>query len=198
MTKQQVNWRRAEFVLTLCGFLGFITLVVQIKTLWGNLPAHPLLIHVPVILIPVTVLAVFVCLAKPAILERHGILICAVAIIAMSSTFLAMQAGAALRGALQLQGRPAQLIAEHAAAADVLAIAFTLLTASLILTFASQRISEGMPTGLALVDDLLGSKTVYTLLRVVLLVLALVSAFYVFRVGDLGAQAVWAGRLQGA
>ena len=33
-------------------------------------------------------------------------------------------------------------------------------------------------------------------LRIVLLVFALVSVYMVYRVGDLGAKAVWAGRLQ--
>jgi len=35
-------------------------------------------------------------------------------------------------------------------------------------------------------------------LRILLVVLALVSAYMVFKVGDLGAKAVWAGRLQHA
>lgn len=185
-------------MLTLCGFLGFITLLVRVKTLWGGLPAHPLFIHVPVVLIPISVLAALACAARPALLERYGVLICAVAIIAMSSIFLAMQAGGALNGALHLQGRAAQLISEHSAAATVLALVFTALTAVLILTFAAHRIGGGSPTGLELVDSILGSEALYTLLRVVLVILALVAAFYVFRVGDLGAKAVWAGRLQAA
>lgn len=198
MTGQRVDWRRAEFVLTLCGFLGFITLLIRVKTLWGGLPAHPLFIHVPVVLIPISVLAALGCAARPALLERYGVLICAVAIIAMSSIFLAMQAGGALNGALHLQGKAAQLISEHSAAATVLAIIFTALTAVLILTFAAHRITGGAPTGLKLVDAILGSERVYTLLRMVLVILALAAAFYVFRVGDLGAKAVWEGRLQAA
>jgi hypothetical protein len=35
-------------------------------------------------------------------------------------------------------------------------------------------------------------------LRVLLVVLALAAAFWVFRVGDLGAKAVWQGRIQAA
>jgi uncharacterized membrane protein len=195
---RNVDWRRAEFVLTLCGLLAFIGLLIRVKQLWGGLPAHPLFVHVPVVLIPVTVLAALVCLAKPKLLDRYGILICSVAIVAMASIFLAMQAGGALSGALHLQGLAAHLISEHSAAAKVLAICFTLLTAALILTFASHRISTGMPTGLTFADNILASKAIYTLLRVVVLVLALVAAFYIYRVGDLGAQAVWDGRLHAA
>lgn len=198
MTQQQIDWRRAEFVLTLCGFIGFVTLLIRVRTIWAGLPAHPLFVHVPVVLIPISVLAALVCAARPALLERYGVLACAVAIIAMSSTFLAMQAGGALSGALHLHGEAAQLISEHSAAADVLAIDFTAVTAVLILTFAAHRITGGAPTGLGIADSILGSEAVYTMLRVALVILALVAAFYVYRVGDLGAKAVWEGRLQAA
>ncbi|MGO9905673.1 MAG: hypothetical protein ACLPY3_08145, partial [Solirubrobacteraceae bacterium] len=78
----------------------------------------------------------------------------------------------------------------------ILAVVFVLFTAALILTFAAQRISGGMPTGLAIADRLLSPRISVVALRVLLLVLALVSAYMVFKVGDLGAKAVWAGRLQ--
>src|ERR1700678_4032326 len=105
-----VDWRRAEFVLTLSAFLGFLTLPIRITTIFGGLPAHPLFIHVPVILIPLSVLGALACAARPAWLDRYGILLSATAIVAMSSIFLAMQAGAALEGALDLQGPVADLI----------------------------------------------------------------------------------------
>lgn len=193
-----VDWRRAEFVLTALGFLGFITVGIKLRTIYAGLPAHPLFIHVPVVLIPVSVIGALVCVARPELLERHGIALCLCAIVAMSSTFLAMQAGSALLPALHLVGYRARLISQHEQAAHILAVAFTLLTACLILAFSAQRISGGMPTGLGIADELLGSRTIYLLLRVALVVLALVSAYYVYRVGDLGAKAVWAGRLHAA
>ena len=50
----RVDWRRAEFVLTLLAFLGFLTLPIRITTIYGGCPAHPLFVHVPVVLIPST------------------------------------------------------------------------------------------------------------------------------------------------
>lgn len=194
--RRGVEWRRAEFVLVLLGFLGFLTLPVRIKTIYDGLPAHPLFIHVPVVLIPVSVLGAIACVARPAWLRRYGVPLSVTAIVAMSSTFLAMQAGAALRGALNLQGTAASLIQRHSHAAHMLAVVFVLFTAVLILTFAAQRISGGMPTGLAIADRLLSPRISVVALRVVLVVLALVSAYMVFKVGDLGAKAVWAGKLQ--
>jgi uncharacterized membrane protein len=197
--RPSVDWRRAEFILTLFGFLGFVTVAIRITTVYDGLPAHPLIIHVPVVLIPLSIFGAFACLLRPAWFVRYGILLCSVAIVAMSSIFLAMQAGSALRGLLQLHGRAAALINQHSQAANVLAIVFIGFTAILILTFAATRISGEMgPTGLSIVDGILSARSVLIVLRVLLVVLALAAAFFVFRVGDLGAKAVWQQRVQAA
>jgi hypothetical protein len=193
-----VDWRRAEFVLTLLAFVGFITLPIRITTIYSGLPAHPLFIHVPVVLIPLSVLGALACVARPSWFSRYGILLCLTAIVGMSSIFLAMQAGAALEGALNLQGPAAALIHRHSHAAHLLAYVFIVFTATLILTFSAHRISGGRPTGLSLADRVLGSRTAYHALRVGLVVLALVSTYLVYKVGDLGAKAVWEGRIQAA
>ena len=193
-----VDWRRAEFVLTVLGILGFITLPIRITTIYDGLPAHPLFVHVPVVLIPCTIVAAIVFVIKPPWLSRYGIALAVVSIVAMSSIFLTMQAGAALRRALNLQGQAAQLISEHSQAAHILAIVYVVFTATLIVTFAAQRISSGMPTGLGIVDGPLSSPSVFAGLRVVLVLLSLGAGYMCFRTGDLGAKAVWAGRLQAA
>jgi len=193
-----VDWRRAEFVLTLLAFVGFITLPIRITTIYSGLPAHPLFVHVPVILIPSTIVAAIVFMAKPAWLARYGIALALVSIAAMSSVFLTMQAGAALRGELNLQGRAATLISEHSQAAHILAIVYVVFTATLILTFAAQRISGGMPTGLGLLDGLLSPRPMFNALRVVLVLLSIGAGYMTFRTGDLGAKAVWEGRVQAA
>ncbi len=195
MTRRGVDWRRAEFILTGLAFLGFITIGIKLKTIPGGLPAHPLIIHVPVVLIPLSVLGALACIARPQWFDRYGILLCLCSIVAMSAIFLAMQAGAALESAIQLNPTQTQLIHEHSHAAHILAIGFVLFTACLILTFSAHRISGGMPTGLGIADTILGERTVYLALRVGLVVLALFAAYYVYRVGDLGAKAVWAGRI---
>jgi hypothetical protein len=68
-----VDWRRAEFVLTLLAFLGFLTLPIRITTIYSGLPAHPLFVHAPVVLIPITIVAAIVFVIKPAWLSRYGI-----------------------------------------------------------------------------------------------------------------------------
>jgi uncharacterized membrane protein len=193
-----VDWRRAEFVLTLLGLLGFLTLPVRITTIYDGLPAHPLFVHVPVVLIPTTIVAAVVFVLKREWFARYGIALAVVSVVAMSSVFLTMQAGAALRGELNLHGEAAKLISEHSHAAHILAIVYVLFTATLIVTFAAQRISGGMPTGLGIVDDVLSSKPLFAALRVALVLLAVVAGYMCFRTGDLGAKAVWQGRIQAA
>lgn len=83
-----VDWRRAEFVLTALGVLGFITLPIRITTIYGGLPAHPLFVHAPVVLIPVTILAAIVCMARVKWFARHGIALAVISIGAMSSIFI--------------------------------------------------------------------------------------------------------------
>src|SRR6201995_4419846 len=167
-TRAGVDWRRAEFVLVGLGFLGFITLPIRVTTIYGGLPAHPLFVHVPVILIPVTVLAVLVCMIKLDWFSRYGIALAVASIAAMSSIFLTMQAGAALEGALHLQGRAAHLISEHSQAAHYLAFIYVAFTAIVIITFGAQRISGGRPTGLAVLDRTLAPRGVFTGLRLLL------------------------------
>jgi uncharacterized membrane protein len=193
-----IDWRRAEFVLTLLAFAGFLTLPIRITTIYSGLPAHPLFVHVPVVLIPTTVVAAVVFVFKREWFARYGIALAVVSIVAMSSIFLTMQAGAALRGELNLQGQAAKLISEHSHAAHILAIVYVVFTATLIVTFAAQRISSGMPTGLGIMDGLLSSKSMYAALRVVLVLLSIGAGYMCFRTGDLGAKAVWQGRLQTA
>ncbi len=191
-----VDWRRAEFVLTLLAFLGFVTLPIRITTIYSGLPAHPLFVHVPVVLIPTTVVAAVVFVLEREWFSRYGIALCVVSIVAMSSIFLTMQAGAALRGELHLRGQAAQLISEHSQAAHILAYVYVLFTATLIVTFAARRISGGMPTGLGIVDRPLSSRSMFAALRVVLVLVAIGAGYMVFRTGDLGAKAVWQGRIQ--
>ena len=193
-----VDWRRAEFVLTLLAFVGFLTLPIRITTIYDGLPAHPLIIHVPVVLIPLSVLGALACIARPKWFDRYGILLCLCAIVAMSSIFLAMQAGAALSSALHLQGQASRLISDHSRFAHYLAFAFVAFTAVLILSFAAHRISGGMTTGLGVADRILGLRANYLVLKIALGALALLCAFLVFKVGDLGAKAVWEGKLQAA
>jgi hypothetical protein len=189
---------RAEYVLAALAVLSLALVPIHITTIYSGLPAHPLFVHVPVILIPVTVVTALVFMVKAEWLSRYGIALALASIVAMSSVFLTMQAGAALRGELQLQGRAATLISEHSQAAHILAIVYVVFTAILIVTFAARRISGGRPTGLSVVDRPLSSPMIFGALRIALVLIAIGAGYMTFRTGDLGAKAVWQGRVQSA
>ncbi len=199
------DWRRAEFVLTLAAFLCFVLIPVHLTTIYSGLPAHALFLHVPVMLIPIAAIGAIACVARPAWLHRYGIVLCALAVIAMGSLFLTMGAGSALRDALHLGGGPgaagansaASLVERHSHAADTLRLLTIVFTAVLIVAFAAHRIAGGMPTGARVVDRLLAPAPTVLSLRVLLVVVAIGCGYFVFKTGDLGAKAVWAGRLHG-
>lgn len=189
----KVDWRRAEFVLTALGFLGFFTLPIRITTIYSGLPAHPLFLHIPVMLVPITALCAIACVIRPQWFPRYGIALSVVSIVAMSSIFLTMRAGSALEQRLGLNGDP--LIQTHSHDAKILAVLYVAFTAITIITFASHRISGGMPTGLGVVDRLLSPALTVIALRVLLVLLALGSVYMCFKTGDAGAKAVWQSRL---
>src|ERR1700761_4149017 len=115
--RARIDWGRAEFRLVFLGFLGFITLPITISSLYGGLPAHPLLLHVPVMLIPITAVSAIVLAVRPGWLKHYGIPLAVVSVLTMSSIFLTMHAGSALESALHLRGERAHLISEHSQAA---------------------------------------------------------------------------------
>jgi hypothetical protein len=197
--RDAVDWRRAEFVLAGLAILSFALIPLHILKAYEGLPAHPLFIHVPVILIPLSVLGSLTLVIKRGWWERYGVLLASVAVVAMASVFLAMGAGEALRTALHLSGSfgPAALIARHASAADKLRITYIVFTAVVLLALAAHRIAAGKPTGLVALDKTLGTPSAVLVLRVALVLLAIGNAYMVWKVGDLGAKAVWENRLSG-
>ena len=194
----RVDWRRAELVLLGVAVISLVTLLININTISTNLPAHPLFVHVPVIFIPLSVLGALAVTARPQWFDRYGILLCLCSIIGMSSVFLAENAGGDLQRDLHLTGAAAALINQHAGAANTLAILFAGFTLFMLFNFAAHRIGGGRPTGLGFADAALGGAGARIALKVILVVLALVCAYYVYRTGDLGAKAAWQQRLQAA
>ena len=191
-------------VLGILGVLTFALIPIKIDTIYGGLPAHPLFLHVPVILIPVAGAAALALAARPAWFARHGAWITLVAVIALGALNLTMGAGKALRDDLALPtvgfggaGGPGALIARHEHAADLLRIFTILFTAVLIVALAVYRADSGITSVDRLLARLRDSRASTVALRAALTVLALLCLYFVFHTGDLGAKAVWQGRIHG-
>jgi hypothetical protein len=196
---------RAEVVLSVLGVLTFVLIPIRINTIYSGLPAHPLFLHVPVVLIPVAAVGALVLAARPRLFGRHGTWLAALTVVALAGTNLTMGAGSALRDDLGFghgartpvlagANSTAALIASHSHAASNLRLLLILFTAVLIVALLGHRIAGGMRTGRGLDGPLSRSGTL-TALRLALVVLALACGFFVFRTGDLGAKAAWQGRL---
>lgn len=196
------GWLSPQVLLGIGGLLTFVLAGVSINTLWGGLPAHPLFMHVPVVLIPVVALGTLVIVYRQRWFERHSLWLCATAVVALGSLNLTMNAGDALRADLGLDvgyGPVASLVARHAHAASLLRVCMIAFTAALIVAVAIDRHLRHRRTGIAWIDALVGFALAIVrdqrVVRVALALLALGCLYLVFLTGDLGARAVWAGKL---
>ncbi len=147
-----------ELALGVAGLLTFVLVPVQINTVYEGLPAHPLFLHVPVILIPLAALGGLVLAARPRLFERHGIWMCALVIVALASINLTMGAGNQLRTDLGLNGggsQVADLVARHAHAASILRVLLVLFTAVFIIAVTLYRHGDGKRSGIGLIDAIL-------------------------------------------
>jgi hypothetical protein len=188
-----------EWALAVLALLTFALIPIQINTIYSGLPAHPLFLHVPVILIPVAGIGALVLAAWPRLFARHGVWIGFVAVVALGATNLTIGAGEQLRNDLNLQGPG--VIAQHASAADTLRILMIAFTAFLLIAVAAFRTPGPRVTGVGPIDGALtairSSAALGAALRLLVAVLAVASLYYVFHTGDLGAKAVWQHRLGG-
>jgi hypothetical protein len=186
-----------EWTLAVLAVLTFLLIPIQINTLYSGLPAHPLFLHVPVILIPLAVIGALVLAAWPRLFARHGIWVGAMTVVALGSTNLTMGAGEQLRR--ELGGEDASIIQQHADAAGKLRFAMILFTAVLLVAVAVYRTAGPRVSGVGFVDGALSAirsrVALGAALRVLVVVLAILAGFFVFRTGDLGAKAVWQHRV---
>ncbi len=197
--------RSPLLVLGILGVLTFALIPVKINTIYSGLPAHPLFLHVPVILIPVAALAALALAARPSWWARHGVWVTLVAVVALGSLNLTMAAGKALKQDLGVPlagfGGPAGgggdglLIARHEHAADLLRIVTILFTAVLIVSLAVYRAQSGIAPLDGILARLRDTAAATIALRAAMAVLAVLCLYFVFHTGDLGAKAAWQGRI---
>ncbi len=148
----------------------------------NGLPVHVLVVHAAVVFVPLLALGAVVYALVPRWRSRVGWAVVLLGLAAPVVTFVATKSGEKLEGRLLQQGvsgRGAEIISDHAGYGDLtLYFALALGVVSLIMVFMTSR-GRSLPR----VADI-G-------LAVVMVVLAALSGYYVFRTGDSGATAVW-------
>ena len=164
----------------------FALLGVEIDQAFG-LPAHPLFLHVPVILVPVLVLATIAVVVKPAWRERYGLAWGTLAVAALAGTVLAAGAGDAF---LEERRFVPNVLHEHQEAGETLRLLMFIFVALVLLTVVRDwRARRGSP---------IGSHAVGVGLSVVVLAVAAASGFFVARAGHLGSKSTWGEESQEA
>ena len=149
-----------------------------------GLPLHPLLIHTAVLGVPVTLLlALLFAFPRTRNWARWPLAVAAVG--SVVAVFLARESGEALASVVVTPDSPiAPLIMKHAALAGQLQGLSALLAVLAVVSAVVVGRVGGTP-------EHRGSRSRDAALLALLVVVAAVTSFWVYRVGDLGAHAVW-------
>lgn len=163
-----MDLRTQKIVIAVAAVLSLVLWPVQISSAFG-LPAHPLLLHVPVVFVPILGIATLVASAKPRL---FGPPLAAFAVITLAATLLTVGAGEAfLETKPRLEGNP--MMKDHEGAGETVRFCMVFLTAALI--------------GLLYVKH----RAAATTLKVLAVLFALSAAGFTVRAGHLGAKLVW-------
>ncbi|MFE6687476.1 DUF2231 domain-containing protein [Streptomyces sp. NPDC057743] len=158
-------------------------------TLINGIPAHVLFVHLVVVLVPLTALAVVVCASRPGLARRFGLALPVLAMVSLISVPITTHAGEWLKH--HVDSDP--LVREHAELGDgLLPWAAGLFVLAAALWWMHRRTGEAPSTEA-------GGRRSATrapgALRVVAIALALVvgagAVVQTYRIGDSGAQAAW-------
>jgi hypothetical protein len=174
--------RRPEAIVAVAAVVSLALWPVQVDRAFG-LPAHPLIIHVPVVFIPILGLAVLAVLFNVRWFERYGVLLAAFSVVSLAATLLAVGAGEAFREDREDRfavGDPT--LHDHADAGITVRLTMVILTALLVgLLFARRAPNAARIT-----------------LRVLAVLFALTAIVMVIRTGHLGSKLAWDERDGGA
>lgn len=144
----------------------------------NGLPLHPLAVHATVLLIPLAgLIGVLFAIPRTRAWSRLPLLF--VSLSAVASTYVSKQSGEKFEESkgLGLGGPSAALVDQHAELADLLFIIVLIFAAVVVVTFVLTRgeVSRALVNGLS----------------VLLVIGAIALAFQTYRVGEIGARAVW-------
>jgi hypothetical protein len=172
------------------GVLGALCLAlipVEIHRAFG-LPAHPLILHVPVILVPILGLILLVAAARPALFQRYALAIGGLTVVTLASTILTVGAGKAFRTD-RANFTEGHRLSEHAQSGETLRLVMVLLGAVVLFAVLLSQAHEGSRLGF--LSGVAASPGVRVALRALFVIGAVAAIFFVIRTGHLGAQLTW-------
>jgi uncharacterized membrane protein len=157
----------------------------------GGLPAHPLLVHIPVVLIPLAAIATVVMALRPKVLHTFGPTVAVLAGVGFVGALLAANAGESLEDSRRAAGETiSAALHDHAEQGDtvqvIAGIFFVLVLAWVLFNRWSTKVGAERATAAVRKPKVVG------IVLAVLVVLAGVGASYSVTVtGHSGAKSVW-------
>ena len=160
----------------------------------GGLPAHPLLVHIPVVLIPLAALGALAIAVRPRWMRSFGWLVAGVAGVGFAGAIFASQSGEAYKETLEAAGRTINsTLEDHAemgdAAQGFAAVFFALVVVWVLFAWWRRHCGEEKVT--AAVKK---PKLIAILLSVLVVVSGVAATASVTVTGHSGAKSVWESR----
>jgi uncharacterized membrane protein len=163
---------------------------MEIDKLFG-LPAHPLLVHLPVVLLPLAAIGALVLVFFPRYMPRLGWLVLTIAGVGTLGAFFAAGSGETLEETLRAAGEePSPKLERHTELGDqtrIVALVFFLLLAALVV-FSWWRRKVGEEQAVAKTKN---PKAIAIVLSVLVVVSAGLSTWWIVETGHNGAAATW-------
>jgi uncharacterized membrane protein len=156
--------------------------VLALNSLFG-LPAHPLLVHVPVVLIPLGALGALLMLS-PRLRRTIGWWVCGIVLVAGVATQLAISSGQSLEEYV----KESSLVRDHTRIGENirpwLLLMFLALVGVMLVERSMRRRNDQT-------DGLRALRVALVTLSILSIVFAGVSVYWVYRIGHSGSKAVW-------
>jgi uncharacterized membrane protein len=157
---------------------------------FGNIPSHPLLVHIPVVLVPLSMLATVFMVVVPGLRRRFGSLAIGVLTLAFAGSFLAARSGRSLERAYTDAGQTIpEILRDHAGMGGRLQFLVAVyLILSIVWIVRSRRSvpvydEDGSPAR--------APQIVSVLIVVLVLASGSLSTLSTLRTGHSGARSVW-------
>jgi hypothetical protein len=195
------DWQRlftpVPIGLTLAFLVGIGAKFLRPERLLG-LPAHPLLVHIPVVLVPILAVVAMTFAAKPLWADRFGFAASVSGLVIMLATMLTTGSGKAFEhiraeSLIKLYGARDKIpefalakmraVDEHGELADT---ARALVALLVLLVVGQYIITRVKPTAMPLA--VFENSTVKVALRVVTFVVAFLAVSWIYRTGHTGAE----------
>ncbi len=150
----------------------------------NGMPAHALLLHFVLVLVPLTALLEIVCGLWPA--ARRGQLLWLTLILSAATMVLTPITINAGEWLYDLRSNPTPILREHAARGSVL-IYFAVALLAVAIVLVVLRVVERRSDKRRLITNIV--------VAIIVLAVGISSMIQIYRVGDAGAQSVWAGEI---